>query len=149
MCTRRPLGFDKGALVQSGHPQCTLGGIRQTPSSDLDVGVVYSDVPKPGDPSKTIMYYNLGMYSAWFETTVIISYEYTPPTPYKWQLPPTLPTFPLPPPGLGGVTPTVNDPDFFSYHPPSLIASVPEPSTLLLVGSGLIGLIGFRKKLRK
>jgi hypothetical protein len=29
------------------------------------------------------------------------------------------------------------------------IEPVPEPSTMLLVGSGLIGLVGFRRKFKK
>jgi hypothetical protein len=35
------------------------------------------------------------------------------------------------------------------YNPTSPIPAIPEPSTLLLLGSGLVGLLGFRKRLRR
>ncbi len=48
-----------------------------------------------------------------------------------------------PPWWWGGVTPPEPSP------PPSPGAQVPEPATIFLLGSGILGLFGFRKKFRK
>lgn len=67
----------------------------------------------------------------------------TPPTPLTPPIPPIPPTPPVPP------TPSCPNCPPPPCPPPPPPEPVPEPSTLLLLGSGLSSLIIFRKKLRK
>jgi hypothetical protein len=55
----------------------------------------------------------------------------------------------------GGLMATLSGPTLDYYYVPffdwyeNKLSSIPEPSTLLLLGSGLLGLIGFRRKVKK
>lgn len=83
-------------------------------------------------------------------------------TPSNFGTPPNAPTpIVTPPPGGGGFVPPIpivpvaggpppkNGGPTPPPPPPPPITPVPEPSTLLLVASGLAGLLGFRRKFGK